>query len=412
MLALRYNKRTMRREMEERKQRFEDKNEVRVRMAAVLKKLVSNVSFFDSTHIFTSHGDVPDDSALRLIILAPEQFYSCDEPRLAVDAVLDHVRNHGAKFRHCGNRLIFLAPDHSILIQLRDCIRITLSWNSIVEDVKAKHLVPDNFQTQQYIKELQSAEDELLHVARECYKWLLFPAQDNPKVTKLKVKAFPLNTDGGTLESEIEQVCINNELVITAWPPIYLRDKLKKYYWKSNKPAVGAMAFWDDTLHHPYLPRFKNRSVLEQAIVEGTSSRDFFGTAYVYHDGKFDGFKLCDANVQLDDTLLLIQPDVAKAYETAHPPTTPSERMPSNSSSSGLTSRAFYGNVIINTSTAKKHMAQIAEEIIAVLTKEPKVEVSVTLEIQAKFPSSASEKTKRAVKETAQALNFKNADWK
>ncbi len=64
----------MRRQMEERKQRFEDKNEVRVRMAAVLKKLVCNVSFFDSTHIFTSHGDVPDDNALRLIILAPEQF--------------------------------------------------------------------------------------------------------------------------------------------------------------------------------------------------------------------------------------------------------------------------------------------------------------------------------------------------
>ncbi len=80
-----------------------------------------------------------------------------------------------------------------------------MSWNSIVEDVKAKHLVPDNFQTQQYIKELQSAEDELLRVARKCYKWLLYPAQDNPKVTKLKVKVFPLNTDGGTLESEIEK---------------------------------------------------------------------------------------------------------------------------------------------------------------------------------------------------------------
>ena len=56
-------------------------------------------------------------------------------------------------------------------------------------------------------------------------------------------------------------------------------------------------------------------------------------------------------------------------------------------------------------------MAQVAEEIIAVLTKEPKAEVSVTLEIQAKFQSSASEQTKRAVKETARALNFKNADW-
>ena len=401
----------MRREMEERKQRFEDKNEVRVLMAAVLKKLVSNVTFFDGVHIFTPHGDVPDNSPLRLILLAPEQFYSHDDTRLAVNGVLDHVRNHGAKLRYCGNRLIFLAADHSILTQLRDCIRITLAWNSIVEDAKAKRLVLDNLQMQQSIKELQSAENELLRVARECYKWLLCPTQDNPKITKLAVKVFPLNTNGATIESEIEQICINNELVIATWSPIHLRDRLKKHYWKSNKPAIGAMAFWDDTQRHPYLPRFKSRSVLEQAIIEGAGSRDFFGTAYVYHDGKFDGFKLCDANVQLDGTLLLIQPDVAKAYETVHSPTTPSERMHSNSSSSGLTSCAFHGNVIINTSTAKAHMAQIAEEFIAVLTKEPKTEVNVNLEIQANFPSSTSEQTKHAVKETAQALNFENADW-
>ena len=189
----------LRREMEERKKRFEDKNEVRGRMAEVLKKLTSSATFFDGAHIFTPHSDVPDDGALRLIVLPPEQFYSREESRLAFDGVLDHVRNHGTKPRYRGNRLIFLAPDHGALTRLRDCIRVALAWNSIVEDVAAMRLVLDNLQAQQAKKELQGAEDVLPRVARECYKWLLCPAQDNPTAAKPTVEVFPLNTGGATL---------------------------------------------------------------------------------------------------------------------------------------------------------------------------------------------------------------------
>ena len=59
----------LRREMEERKKRYEDKNEVRGRMAEVVKKLAAGATFFDGTHIFTPHSDVPDDGALRLVVL-------------------------------------------------------------------------------------------------------------------------------------------------------------------------------------------------------------------------------------------------------------------------------------------------------------------------------------------------------
>ena len=292
----------LRREMEERKKRFED-GAVRERMAEILKRVTSNAAFFDGTHIFTPHSDVPDDSALRLIVLAPEQFYSREESRLAFEGVLDHVKNHGTMPRYRDNRLLFLAPDHGALTRLRDCIRIALAWNSIVEDVAEMRLVIDTLQAQQAKNELRGAEEVLPRVARECYKWLLCPAQDNPTAAKPTVEFFQLNTSGASLGSEIERVCIDSVLVITTWSPIHLRDELKKLYWKTDKPAFGAMAFWEDTLRYLYLPRLKSRNVLEQAIVKGSDSQDFFGTAYGYHEGKFDGFKLGDANVQLDDTL-------------------------------------------------------------------------------------------------------------
>ena len=160
----------LRREMEERKKRFEDKNEVRGRMAEVVKKLAAGAAFFDGTHVFTPHGDVPDDTALRLVVLSPEQSYFRDDPRLAFDSVLEYVRNNGTKPRYRGNRLLFLAPDHGALTRLRDCIRVALAWNSIVEDVAAMRLVLDNLQAEQAKQELKGAVDVLPRVARERVK--------------------------------------------------------------------------------------------------------------------------------------------------------------------------------------------------------------------------------------------------
>lgn len=66
----------LRREMEERKPRFDDKTEVRGKIAEALKQAAGSATFFDGVHIFTPHGDVPDDSALRLVVLPPDKWYS------------------------------------------------------------------------------------------------------------------------------------------------------------------------------------------------------------------------------------------------------------------------------------------------------------------------------------------------
>ena len=101
------------------------------------------------------HGDVPDDSALRLVVLPPEHWYSREEDRLAFNAVLEYVQKNGTKPRYRGNRLIFLAPDHAVLTRLRDATRVALAWASIVEDVKEGRLNIDLLQKKQAEKELQ-----------------------------------------------------------------------------------------------------------------------------------------------------------------------------------------------------------------------------------------------------------------
>lgn len=429
----------LRREMEDRKRRFDDKTEVRAKLAGVLKKVVAGATLFDGTHIFTANADVPDDSTLRLIVMAPEQCYSREETRLAFDGVVDYVRNNGNKPRYRGNRLLFLAPDHGALARLRDCIRVALAWESIVEDVKDGRLNVDQLQKRQAEKELEKAEAVLPQAARECYRWLLCPVQHSATDPKPTVETFPLNAGGSALGSEIERVCVENELVISTWSPIHLRAKLRELYWKADKPAVGAMAFWEDTLRYLYLPRLKTSRVLGQAIVTGAASRDFFGTAYGQHEGKYDGFKLGDPNIQLDDTLLLIEPEAAKEYEAAQVPVTAPVGAGYSSGTTGQSSgaiheasgtstsptgtsaspvgngspkaRTFIGTAEVNAATAKMRLVQIAEEIVNVLASDAQATVKVSVEITAEFPEGVSDQIKRAVSENATSLGFKNKTW-
>jgi predicted AAA+ superfamily ATPase len=427
----------LRREMEDRKGRFNDQNEVRGKLADVLRKLIAGASFFDGSHIFTPHTDVPDDGALRLVFLSPEKFYSKQEARLASDEVLDFVRNNGSKPRYRGNRLIFIAPDHASLSRVRDYIRTALAWNSIIADVREKRLNIDGLQEEQAKKELQSAEDVLPRVARECYKWLLCPVQATPTDRQPTVEAFPLNTSGSSFGTEIERVCHDNELIISIWSPIHLRDTLKKLYWKDGKDVVAAMAFWEDMQRYLYLPRLKDRHTLEQAIVKGAATKDFFGTAYGQTGDDFEGFKLGDANVQLDDTLLLIEAETAKQYEVkflaASTPnsgnpggaTSPSTITPGGrtlfdppAATTGHTpttaagkAKSFYGSVEVNPSTAKIRLVQLVEEIINHLASDSHADLKITVEINADFPNGASDQIKRAVSENAKSLGFKNWTW-
>jgi hypothetical protein len=419
----------LRREMEDRKRRFDDKTEIRGKIAEALKRAVGAATLFDGAHIFTPHGDVPDDSALRLVVLSPENWYSRDESRLAFEAVLDYVRNNGTKPRYRGNRLIFLAADHGTLSRLSDAARVALAWGSIVDDVKEARLNIDLLQKNQAEKELRTAEEVLPRAARECYRWLLCAVQETPTDSKPIVEAFTLTTTGGSVGSEIERVCVENELIITTWSPIHLRTKLKDLYWKDGRPAAKVMAFWEDTMRYLYLPRLKNRDVLAHAIRTGAASRDFFGTAYGQTGETFEGFQLGSANIQFDDTLLLIEPDAARAYEEATrpipatPQPTPGKPEPGVAGSvpplpapAGTTPglpkpRLFHASHEVPAATAKMHLVQLADEIVKVLCSDPNASVKVVLEISAEFPDGASDQVKRAVSENARSLGIKTPDW-
>lgn len=249
-----------------------------------------------------------------------------------------------------------------------------------------------------------------------------------------------MNTSGSAFGPEVERVCVENELVISAWSPIHLRSKLSEVYWKDDKPAIAAKAFWEDTQKYLYLPRLKNRAVLEQAIIKGAGTKDFYGTSFGQTGDKYEGFKFGDDNIQFDDTLLLIEPEAAAIYEAsieAPPPQTaegpgtepgsPIKVKENGSTTEGCTTtttstansqvvattkaKTYHGSIEITPSGAKMQMVNVADEIISLLASDPNAILKVSIEINAEFPHGVSDQIKRATSENAKSLGFQSSEW-
>ena len=163
----------LRREMEARKRRFHDREDV---FPFIQDKLRFAQGVFSAVHVFTNSADIPDDWSLRLVILPPNTPFSksgqATTPATAIEHASEIVKNRGDQPRQKQNRLIFMAADADNVSRLKDQVRSVLAWRSIVSDVKEGRLNLDMLQGKQASKSLEDAKDALDRMVREAYKWL------------------------------------------------------------------------------------------------------------------------------------------------------------------------------------------------------------------------------------------------
>ena len=434
----------LRREMEERKRRFHDKDEV---VPAIRERVQRSLAtgLFGGIHTFTASGDVPDDWQLRLVVLPPDAAFSRAGQSLATEQALAILKHRGEQPRFKQNRLLFLAADYDSVSRLKDQVRSTLAWQSIVADIKELKLNLDQYQAQQATKSLEDAQDALRRMVRETYRWLLAPMQEarpGKGLSEIQWEHFPLNSGAPNLTQEIEQVLKENELLITQWAPIHLAKVLKDWFWKSDVPDYPALKVWHQCCQQLYLPRLKDDSVFAAAIADGADSRDFFGLAQGQEDDRYLGFSYGKSTlIYMNSPLVLIEPRWAAAYEEArrreekarreeeerrHVPPGPDGKgggaddgdkdkprdvepvvLPPVSAAK----KRFYGSVELNPILAKKQFADLVDEVIQQFTTRPNVKVRITIDIEAETGSGFDDSIQRAVKENCHALKFKNAEF-
>ncbi|MCM2542875.1 ATP-binding protein [Burkholderia glumae] len=433
----------LRREMEERKRKFQDKEDVFPAVRERVQRFLVN-GVFSGTHIFTGSNDVPDDWALRLVVLPPDAAFSKSGQSLAIDHATEILTMRGDQPRIKRNRVIFVAADYDSVSRLKDHVRSYLAWRSIVTDYKDNRIVLDNLMAKQAQASLDQAEDTVKRMVRETYKWLLAPAQEARQgkgLSEILWEPFPLNPGAQNWTQEIERVLKDNELLISEWAPIHLARVLREWFWKENVKDVSALNVWQQSCQQLYLPRLKDDDVFFNTMAAGAESREFFGIAQGREDDRYIGFSYGKRTSLIrDSSLLLVEPIAAAAYmeqlraaeeasraqaatATSGAATTTSageSTSPATGTSSGNTpnvgaagtasqtiNKRFYGVFDLNPIQAKRQFADLADEVVQQFTMRPGVNVTITVEIQAESLAGFDAGIQRAVTENCITLKFK-----
>ncbi|MCS6267986.1 MAG: ATP-binding protein [Vampirovibrio sp.] len=434
----------LRREMEDRKRRFQDREDVSPLVKQQLQVLLRGGVF--SSHIFAQSGDVPDDSSLRLVVLGLDAGYLKATASIAVEKATEILKGRGDQPRLRQNRLLFLAADSDSLARLRDQVRSVLAWQSINADIKELRLNLDQYQTRQAQKNEEDTKQALVRMVRETYRWLLVPIQEErlgKGLSEIIWEPIALSSGSQNLVKEVELRLRENELLISEWAPIHLANLLKNWFWKEPQHNAGALEVWQKCCNYLYLPRLRDEETFKKTLAIGASSKDFFGLAYGKDANGYLGLTLGNETIPiLDASLLLVEPSVAleqlvqkAAAEAVKIPTNPDAQPGSVSEATGTVSpfptklgvfstkpgsmpveslqvkRSFYGTVELDPIKAKLAFAEIVDEVVQKFSARHDVKVSLHIELRAETASAFDDKIQRDVKENCSVLKFKNAEF-
>jgi len=431
----------LRREMESRKQNISKLEELQPLLKERVGKVFGRSHCFGGIHVFTPSVDVPDDfgPGPRLVVLPPSAAYSRVDSSQAFEAAEEILRNRGGQPRQKQNRLIFVAADYEVVNRLEDHGKTLLAWQSIVADAKAEKLTLTIPLIRQAERSVTGSEQSFQQVLREAYKWLICPVEHLVSgKPKLSWEAISVSPAAANLVLEIENTLREEEWLIFDWSPIHLKNMLQQWYLKDGVTDVGALKVWQDTCNYLYLPRFVNDQVFKNAINSGLNSEDYFGFATGKDEDRYLGFVFGDGGMSfVDSSSLLIDSDTAVKYReltkpTQQPvPTQPPGGTPSSGGSTdsgrpvpgpgvppvapqsipSASKKQFYGSINLNPVRAKMDFATIVDEVIQQFTAKLGVDVSISVEIQAKSGDGFDEALQRTIKENCNQLEFTNAEF-
>jgi predicted AAA+ superfamily ATPase len=423
----------LRREMEERKRRLNDRDQILPEIKRLLERNLGR-GFFNGIHVMpATSGDVPDDYGLRLVVLPPTANVDADPdgpPAYAAEI----LTWRGDQPRQKQNRIIFLMANEELRARLRDEVAVSLAWRSLKEDADAARANLDRLQMNQVRREIEQTDKHLPHTLRATYNKLLLPEQDldsNAKPGPVRWVTARVDSGRPNLIAQVQAALTANEWVIEEWAPIHLQTVLKQWYWRGGQSEVGATQVWRESCQYLYMARLADSDVFRRAVEKGLGSEDFFG----YADGKdrerYLGFRFGQSGqIDLTEKSLLIRPAAARAYRdqlqavrtaardgvavdeagSVTPPTKTSPAEPAAIDARGSGFHRYFGTVDLDPLRAKIQFADAVDEVLAHLAKAG-ANVSIHVDIQAISKEPFKPDAVRTVRENANTLGFKNSEF-
>jgi hypothetical protein len=411
-------------------------HEVDEAIAAVLREDAKAKSGFH--RVFGAPDDpigIDDAEAMSLVILGPATPHvgrSAGKSK-ATEIVTDTLmrcRNAQRRFR---NTLLFVAADEAQFATAGEAMRRALAWESIGGDPRQSTRTDKRLQDQMTQAQLADARDKArnsrdgaIRAVRTAWCHVLFPVESTEpgKPFDLDHLAITARERNGVPAAVYDKASAKGDGIIKeALGGETLATRLAEL-WPADRPhlPVAEIAEWFAT--YVYLPKLRDRVVLETAIRDALAKLD---PKFAYAEGfdeasdKYSGLLWQKAPFgQILQMALLVRPEVAMAQSRTAAPTPQSEpgpKMPhsgpgsvaptSPAPTSKQQPRRFFGSVEIDMVRPVKAFEAILSAVATELQRTKGTKVRMTLEIEADAEEGFSEADIGVVRDNAKQLKFK-----
>lgn len=406
--------------------------------AEIVRRLVGQAGTtadFAGVHVCPEDtGDVRDVDEARLVILHPRLTHKrASTDSSAVEFARKATEHCGTSTRAHRNMLVYLAADADRMAELDAAVRDFLGWEHVLGHADDLDLTQN--QKNQATEKKRVADETVTARLGGTYHWTLIPEQPDPGAP-FTIKVAKHDGQSASLAERVSRKLGSDGLLNVLQSPYAIRvvlDNRVPALWADGHVSVGHL--WKIYAAYPYMPRLRDREVLNAGLTADVLLWDVegfaFAEAYDEVTGRYAGLVLPSdkVSVRVSDSLLIVKPSAAKAQRAkdsaaASLPGEPDEdagaaaKAGFRETSSGVFERKappsrtrFFGTKELNADRYALDFKKAADEVIAHLAAVPGVRLTVRIDVEATADGGFSDATVRAVGENAQTLNFEQSGF-
>lgn len=370
-----------------------------------------------------TNGDIPDTDEARLVILHPKVAHKRGVDSAAKDFAQKATEQRGSANRTHRNMLVYLAADEARLEELNSATRDYLGWAHVLANEADLDLTQN--QKNQAAQRKAQADQTVTSRLLQTFTWALVPAQPDAGAPFV-IRETKVEGQSDSLADRVSRRLGNDGDLSTRQAAATIRHAISKVpqIWKDGHVSLGAL--WALYSQYPYMPRLRDRRVLNEGIIDMPMiwQTDAFALATGYDEiarryvGLWTPQDKSPAPVATD-SLLLVRPDVAAEQREREAQTTtdtPSNQPTIDQPATPTRPRAevvsptaktrFYGVKTLNADKIAMDFKNIAEEVLAHLRADANTNLVVRIEIEATHTTGFDEGKVRTISENARTLKF------
>ncbi|AFR31400.1 Swt1 family HEPN domain-containing protein [Arthrobacter sp. Rue61a] len=374
-----------------------------------------------------TNADIPDVAEARLVILHPKVAHKRGTDSVAKDFAQKATEQRGSANRTHRNMLVYLAADEARLEELEAATRDYLGWTHVLAN-EADLDLTQNQKNQAAQRQAQANQTVTLRLL-QTFTWALIPAQPEPGSPFL-IRETKVEGQSESLPDRVSRRLANDGDLSTRQAAATIRLAISKVpqIWQKGHVTLGTL--WGLYSQYPYMPRLRDRSVLDAGIVDLPMiwETDAFAVAAAYDE---DAARYIGLWTPQDsgpapaatDSMLLVRPDIAVAQRNAdarilsptptgdQPVATEPAKQNTDPQPQGevalpsATKTRFFGVKTLSPDRIASDFKNIAEEVIAHLRVDAS-KLTVRIEIEATDLAGFSDAKIRTVSENAKTLKF------